>query len=233
MATAGVVALSRWTLCSYYRSSASYRVRIALALKGIECDLRYIHLLENDGEQHAEEYRQLNPSELVPTLISSDGALAQSLAIIEYLNEVHPDYALLPGSPWQRAGIRAFCQALSSDCQPLINLRVQQYLQQSGFSGIELKAWLKHWLTGGLGVAEQTLAHYHSQQLRDPNEGRCCFSSKPSMADTVLIPQLYSAERFGVEINQYPRLFKVYTYCNTLEAFVSASPQAQGDAPLH
>lgn len=202
-----------------------------MALKGVECDMRYIHLLENGGEQHSEEYRQLNPSELVPTLITSEGALAQSLAIIEYLDELHPDYALLPGSSWQRAEIRAFCHALSSDCQPLINLRVQQYLRQSGFSEVELKAWLKHWLTGGLEVAEETLAHYHRQQLHDPSEGRCCFSSKPSMADAVLIPQLYSAERFGVEINQYPRLFKVYTYCNTLEAFIAAAPQAQGDAP--
>lgn len=222
--------MSRWTLCSYYRSSASYRVRIALALKGIECDMRFIHLIENGGEQHGDDYRKLNPSELVPTLITSDGALAQSLAIIEYVEELYSDNTLLPGTAWQRAQIRAFCQVLSSDCQPLINLRVQEYLRHSGFGEAEVKVWLKHWLESGLVVAEQILTQYH-RKLREQNVGRCCFTSKPTMADAVLIPQLYSAERFGVEINQYPRLLKVYTHCNTLKAFIGASPQRQGDAP--
>lgn len=209
-------------LYSYFRSSAAYRVRIALNLKGVDYDLEAVHLLKNGGEQHSAAYRQLNASELVPTLQDQQLVLGQSLSILEYLEERYPAPALLPTDLALRAKIRSFAQSIACDLHPLNNLRVLQYLEHElGVNPEQKDQWYQHWTRKGLAVLEA--------QLADSN-GQFCFAEQASFADCCLIPQVYNARRFHVDLTAFPKIQSVYQHCMTLPAFYQAAPEQQIDA---
>ncbi|MGE8560001.1 MAG: maleylacetoacetate isomerase [Acinetobacter sp.] len=213
-------------LYSYFRSSAAYRVRIALNLKGLDAEVIPVHLVKNGGEQHSAEYRQINPSELLPALVEdgSEGGftLTQSLSILEYLEEKHPETALLPQNIEQRALIRAFSQSIACDIHPLNNLRVLQYLSGTlTVSDDQKSAWYKHWVETGFNGLEA--------QLKNSN-GKFCFGESPTFADCCLVPQVYNAIRFNIDLVAYPKIAAIYQHCNTLSAFQNAAPEAQADA---
>ena len=209
-------------LYSYFRSSAAYRVRIALNLKGLPAEIVPVHLVKNGGEQHSAEYRQLNASELVPTLIDDTFALSQSLSILEYLDEKYPEPALLPEQLQQRALIRAFSQNIACDIHPLNNLRVLQYLQNVfALSEGEKSTWYKHWIELGMRSLEA--------QLTESN-GQFCFGEQATFADCCLIPQVYNAKRFNIDVSAFPKIESIYQHCMTLDAFQQAAPEAQIDA---
>ncbi len=210
------------TLYNYYRSSASYRVRIALALKGLDYDYIPVQMVRDGGEQFQSDYRHLNPQSLVPTLVSGGEALCQSLAIIEYLEEVKPEPAILPGDPLMRAQVRAFAQTIACDIQPLVNLRVQKYLKQRVEVGASLAShWLSHWISLGLKSLEKG--------LQDKPQTAFCFGEQPGLADVFLVPQIFSAKRFNVETTPFHRLEAIYENCVKHPAFMLAAPQAQPD----
>lgn len=209
-------------LYSYFRSSAAYRVRIALNLKNLDCEIIPVHLLNNGGEQHGQAYRQINPSELLPALVEDDFALAQSLSILEYLEEKYPEHALLPNNLQDRARIRAFCQNIACDIHPLNNLRVLKYLKHElQISEDEKTAWYKHWVEIGFKSLEQ--------QLVDSN-GKFCFGDQATLADCCLIPQVYNAKRFNIDLSAFPKISVIYQHCSGLDAFKNAAPEAQIDA---
>lgn len=209
-------------LYSYFRSSAAYRVRIALNLKGLPAEIVPVHLVKNGGEQHSAEYRQLNASELVPTLIDDTFALSQSLSILEYLDEKYPEPALLPKQIQQRALIRAFSQNIACDIHPLNNLRVLQYLQNVfALSEGEKSTWYKHWIELGMRSLEA--------QLTESN-GQFCFGEQATFADCCLIPQVYNAKRFNIDVSAFSKIESIYQHCMTLDAFQQAAPEAQIDA---
>lgn len=209
-------------LYSYFRSSAAYRVRIALNLKGLPAEIVPVHLVKNGGEQHSAEYRQLNASELVPTLIDDTFALSQSLSILEYLDEKYPEPALLPKQIQQRALIRAFSQNIACDIHPLNNLRVLQYLQNVfALSEGGKSTWYKHWIELGMRSLEA--------QLTESN-GQFCFGEQATFADCCLIPQVYNAKRFNIDVSAFPKIESIYQHCMTLDAFQQAAPEAQIDA---
>lgn len=213
-------------LYSYFRSSAAYRVRIALNLKKLEADIIPIHLLKNGGEQHSAAYRQINPSELVPALLEANAeqgfTLTQSLSILEYLDEKFTDTALLPKDIQQRALIRAFSQSIACDIHPLNNLRVLQYLSAAlEVSDKQKTAWYTHWVEVGFTGLEAQLKH---------SNGQFCFGNSASFADCCLIPQVYNALRFNIDLSAYPKIQSIYTHCNTLSTFQNAAPEAQADA---
>ncbi len=209
-------------LYTYFRSSAAYRVRIALNLKGLNADYIPVHLVNNSGEQHSDAYKALNPSELVPTLVDDEFQLSQSLSILEYLEEQHPEVALLPQDIQQRALVRAFSLAIACDIHSLNNLRVLQYL--SGplqVSDEQKNIWYRHWVELGFKTLEALLHN---------SNGRFCFGNQPTFADCCLIPQVYNALRFNVDLTAYPKITSIYQHCNTLAAFQQAAPEAQQDA---
>ena len=210
-------------LYNYYRSSAAYRVRIALNLKGLKWEHVGVHLLKS--QQRAERYLAINPAGLVPTFVDDDGAvLTQSLAIIEYLDETkHGTTPMLPSSPLDRAYVRALSLALACDAHPLNNVRVLNYLSNVLNVTQEQKdAWVGHWITTGLAAFEQMLT-------QSGKSGQFCFGDMPTIADCVLVPQVFSARRFNVDVSQYPRVAAIDALCNTLPAFVSAHPKNQPD----
>ncbi|MBP6117467.1 MAG: maleylacetoacetate isomerase [Neisseriaceae bacterium] len=210
-------------LYGYFRSSAAYRVRIALNLKGLAYEHVGVHLLNNGGEQRSDAYRALNPSALVPTLVDGDLALGQSLAILEYLEEAYPHtVALLPQLPAERAKVRAFAASIACDIHPLNNLRVLGYLnQQLGVNPEQRSAWYAHWVDLGLSALEAQLANH---------SGLFCFGDSPSLADCCLMPQLYNAKRFNLDLSAYPNLMRIDQHCHTLDAFQQAAPENQPDA---
>lgn len=209
-------------LYSYFRSSAAYRVRIALNLKNLDCEIIPVHLLNNGGEQHSQAYRQINPSELLPALVEDDFALAQSLSILEYLEEKYPEHALLPNNLPDRARVRAFSQNIACDIHPLNNLRVLKYLKHElQISDDEKNAWYKHWVEIGFKSLEQ--------QLLDSN-GKFCFGDQATLADCCLIPQVYNAKRFNIDLSAFPKVSAIYQHCSGLNAFKNAAPEAQIDA---
>ncbi|MCS6099234.1 maleylacetoacetate isomerase [Shewanella baltica] len=213
-------------LYGYWRSSAAYRVRIALNLKGISAEQLSVHLVRDGGEQHKAAYSALNPLELVPTLTLDDeldaDALSQSLAIIEYLDEIHPQSPLLPASALDRAHVRAMALTVACEIHPLNNLRVLQYLTQTlGVDEAAKNTWYHHWVASGFGALE-TLLVRHS--------GRYCFGDTVTLADLCLVPQVYNAQRFNVDLTPYPNIMRVWTECNQLEAFADAAPERQADA---
>lgn len=208
-------------LYSYFRSSAAFRVRIALNLKGLSYDTQAVHLLKQGGEQHSAEYVAINPSELVPTLLDQQYVLTQSLSILEYLEEAYPKTALLPQNLQQRAQIRAFAQHIACEIHPLNNLRVLQYLEQTlAVSNTEKTAWYQHWIKLGF--------HSLEQQLQQSN-GQYCFGEQASFADCCLIPQVYNAKRFQIDLTEYPKIQSIYTHCMQLAAFQQAAPEQQAD----
>ncbi|BDT68742.1 maleylpyruvate isomerase [Comamonadaceae bacterium OS-1] len=210
-------------LHTYFRSSAAYRVRIALALKGLAYQSVPVHLLRGGGEQHGAAFAALNPAELVPVLVDGDVTLTQSLPIIEYLDELHPSPPLLPGAPADRARVRALAQLIACEMHPLNNLRVLQYLQGPlGLDAAGKSAWYAHWLGLGFKALEA--------MLQDPRTGSFCHGETPTLADCCLVPQIYNAERFQVAMHDYPQLRRIAEACRSLPAFVQAAPEAQADA---
>lgn len=212
-------------LYSYFRSSASYRVRIALNLKGLSCDLVPVHLLRDGGEQLRPEYRRLNPDALVPALQLDEGAvLTQSLAIIEYLEETHPTPALLPAAALDRAWVRSIALAIACDIHPINNLRVLRYLVgEMKLSEDDKNRWYRHWVEQGLAAVEQMLAS-------DPRTGRFCLGDTPGLADCFLVPQIANAQRMQCDLSRMPTLVRINDACLALEAFAAASPARQPDA---
>ena len=213
-------------LYGYWRSSAAYRVRIALNLKGISAEQLSVHLVRDGGEQHKAAYSALNPLELVPTLTLDDeldaDALSQSLAIIEYLDEIHPQSPLLPASALERAHVRAMALTVACEIHPLNNLRVLQYLTQTlGVDEAAKNTWYHHWVASGFAALE-TLLVRHS--------GRYCFGDTVTLADLCLVPQVYNAQRFNVDLTPYPNIMRVWAECNQLESFADAAPERQVDA---
>lgn len=211
-------------LYSYFRSSAAYRVRIALNLKGLPYETVPVHLTRGGGEQLAPAYRRLNPQALVPVLEDGGQVFTQSLAIIEYLEETHPKAPLLPKEPAARARVRALALAIACDLHPLNNLRVLNYLTgPMGLTDAAKQTWYQHWIADGLGALEASLAS-------DRATGRFCHGDAPGLADCCLIPQLANAHRFKCDVSPYPTLLRIEKNCQALEAFQRAAPGEQPDA---
>ena len=210
-------------LYDYFRSSAAYRVRIALNLKGVAPERAFVHLRRN--AQRSEDYLALNPQGLVPMLVADDGAvLTQSLAIVEYLDEAYPAPPLLPAAPTERARVRGIALEIACDIHPLNNLRVLQYLKNTlGVSEEQKDAWYKYWIDVGLEALETRLA-------RDPATGRFCHGDAPTLADICLVPQLANARRMAIDVAPYPTLTRIEAAAISLPAFVDAAPAKQPDA---
>ena len=205
-------------LYSYFRSSAAYRVRIALNLKGIEYEMVPVNLLT--GEQKSDDYKSLNAEGLVPVLETDQGLLTQSLAMLEWLEEQHPQPSILPGDSWQRAQARSLAYAVSCDIHPVNNLRILKYLQNDMQQSDEDKiGWYKHWINTGFNALEQKLA-----------EHKYCCGDQPTIADICLVPQVFNALRFKMDMDAYPKISKIYERCNQLKPFIDAAPENQPDA---
>lgn len=211
-------------LYNYFRSSTSYRVRIALALKGVTYEYKPVHLLNNGGEQNAESYRNLNPLGGVPTLVDADQTISQSLAIIEYLDEKHPQInPLFPKNIFLKAKVRQFCELINADLHPLQNLKVMQFLdKQFGLTAEQKQLWLNKWIHSGLTAAEKTIESF---------AGKYCFGDTITAADLFLIPQVFSAKRFNIDTSNYKILEKINSNCESLDAFKKAHPYRQIDTP--
>lgn len=212
-------------LHSYWRSSAAYRVRIGLNLKGLPYDIAPVHLVRDGGEQHKPEYAEVNPQQFVPVLQHGHRMLRQSLAILEYLDEMWPEPALLPATARDRARVRALSLVIACDIHPLNNLRVLQYFERDwGVPQPERDVWIKHWIVQGLIAFEALLQH-------NPSTGEYCDGHAPTIADCCLIPQVYNARRFGVDLKPYPTIVRIDQECLALPAFDAARPERQPDAP--
>jgi maleylpyruvate isomerase len=211
-------------LYTFFRSSASYRVRIALNLKGLEYDSVPIHLRRGGGEQFSADYRAKNPMALVPALEDGGRILTQSLAIIEYLEERHPAPPLLPKDPADRALVRAMALAIACEVHPIQNLRVLNFLKSEFKLGdAETNRWAQHWIALGFSALEQMV-------LATPKRGKFCFGDAPTLADLCLVPQLSNAKRFGCDLSAYPNLIRIEAACLALPAFAKAAPENQPDA---
>ena len=211
-------------LYSYFRSSAAYRVRIALALKGLPYDYLAVHLLKDGGQQLQPDFRRLSPAALVPVLEDGGHVLTQSLAIIEYLEETHPQPALLPATPAERARVRALALDIACDIHPLNNLRVLKYLKSPlGIDQQGRDEWYRHWVEGGLAALERMLAD-------SPATGLCCHGDQPTLADLCLVPQVYNARRLKSDLTAMPTVVRIADHCAALPAFQAAHPDAQPDA---
>lgn len=206
----------------YFRSSSAYRCRIAFNLKGITPDFVSVHLRKGGGQQQTPAYRALNPQALVPTVEDGNFRLTQSLAIIEWLDETTGGPRLLPADPNLRAEVRAFAQVIACDVHPLQNLRVLDYLKaELGADQAALDRWCGRWITDGLAACEALLARRPTTAF--------CFGQTPTLADICLVPQMFSATRFGVDTNAFPRLTAVHAACAALPAFAAAHPKTQPD----
>jgi maleylacetoacetate isomerase len=202
-------------LYNYYRSSASFRVRIALALKGLPYDYKPVHLAKN--EQFNESYAAVSASRLVPLLLDGEHRLTQSMAIMEYLDETHPEPPLLPGSAADRARIRALAQDIACEIHPLNNLRVLRYLVRDlKVSDEDKNRWYRHWVETGLEVVERRLAAAPSTY---------CHGNTPTLADCVLVPQIFNAQRFECRLDHVPQVMKVFEACMKLPAFEQSRPE--------
>ncbi len=211
-------------LHNYFRSSAAYRVRIAMNLKGLDYDYVPVHLTRDGGMQFREPYKSLNPQQLVPLLDDRGFRLSQSLAIIEYLDEKFPEQPLLPASIEGRARVRQLALAISCDIHPLQNLRVLKYLTGPlALSEDQKTTWIKHWLGLGLEALEAELAN-------SPTRGTFCFGDTPTMADCALVPQIFSARRFSVDLAGFPTLRAIHAACEAVPAIAAAHPAAQPDS---
>ena len=209
-------------LHGYWRSTAAYRVRIALHLKNIAFESISVHLVKNGGEQHTSDYSTLNPNHLVPTLVDGDFSLNQSLAIIDYLDQVYDEVPLYPKDLKLRAKVKALALDIACEIHPLNNLRVQQYLANSLAVNEQAKqAWLAHWMGLGFTAIEKQLQN---------SAGTYCFADTISVADICLVAQVYNAIRFNVDMSAYPLINKVVENCNKLPAFIKAAPENQHDA---
>jgi maleylacetoacetate isomerase len=213
-----------FTLYGYFRSSAAFRVRIALNLKGIAAERISVHLLRGGGEQHGTDYKSLNPQELVPTLVHDGKAIGQSLAIIEYLDEIRPEPPLLPREPIARARVRQIAYAVACDIHPLNNLRVLLDLRDRFGADEPMRAeWQRRWMTKGFAALETLLAN-------SLETGAYCHGDAPTLADVCLIPQLANARRVELDLTPYPTLTRIETHALTHPAFEAALPKNQPDA---
>ena len=208
----------------YFRSSAAYRCRIAFNLKGLAPDFVPVHLRRGGGEQKAAGYREINPQALVPSLEVDGRVLTQSLAIIEWLDETHPEPRLLPADPFARAEVRAFALAIAAEIHPLNNLRVLQYLKhQLKQEQAAIDTWYRHWVEEGLQACERLV-------LRNSRRGPYCFGEAPGLADVVLVPQLYNARRLNSDLSGCSTLVEIDATCAAHPAFAAAHPDKQPDA---
>jgi len=208
-------------LYSYFRSSAAYRVRIALNLKAVSYDIVPVHLTKGGGEQRRPEYRSINPQMRVPALVVPDGqVLTQSLAIIEYLEETHPEPRLLPRDPVERAKVRALAQAIACDIHPLNNLIVLQHLKRTlHHDQAAIDAWYVHWIVSGFEAIETMIA-----------PAPYAFGAQVTLADACLVPQVANARRYNVPLERFPNIVAVDAACQKLPAFERARPDKQPDA---
>ena len=214
-------------LYSYWRSSAAYRVRIALNLKRLPYEVVPVSLVDGGGMQHSPEFAQLNPQELVPVLRDGHRTIRQSMAIIEYIDETWETPPLMPPTPRERARVRSLAQLVACDLHPLTNLRVLQYLERDmNVPAPEREVWVRHWVRLGLQAFEKMLAE-------TPSTGTFCEGDTPGLADCMLVPQVYNAQRFGVELAPYPTIRRITAECLAMDAFDAARPEKQPDAPAH
>jgi maleylacetoacetate isomerase len=210
-------------LYSYWRSSSAYRVRIALNLKGIDYQQKFVHLVREGGEQHTVEYREINPLGLVPALVHAQQTIVQSMAICEYLEETFTDNPLLPVDPAGKARVRMIAQSIASEIQPLNNLGVMQYLKnEMQQDSAAINDWYAHWVARGFSAVESWLSSAES--------GLYCHGDSPGLADCFLVPQVYNAERFSCDLEPYPRIRQIVAQCRSLQAFDKAAPENQADA---
>ncbi len=208
-------------LYTYFRSSCSYRVRIALGVKGLAWENAFVHLRR--GEQRSAELLALNPQGLVPTLVDGDTVLGQSLAILEYLEERHPEPPLLPAGAAERARVRQLAALVACEIQPLQNQGVVELLRaEFGLSDPDVSRWIRIAIERGLAAVESLLDHSAT--------GTCCHGEQPTLADVCLIPQVYNARRFGCDLSSFPTVRRIDEHCSGLVAFAQAAPEAQPDA---
>ncbi len=210
-------------LYNYFRSSTSFRVRIALHLKNIKFEYLPVHLLNEGGEQNKKFYRELNPMGEVPTLVDGDIRIGQSFAILEYLEDQYPETKLFPDNFVAKAMVRQFCENINCGIHPLHNLKVLQYLEGNLAVGqSERKQWISYWITKGLTAAEETVSR---------TAGKFCFGNQVTMADLFLVPQLFSSERFEVDLTPFAKLNEIKSNCMALDPFKLAHPGCQPDTP--
>ena len=211
-------------LYSYWRSSAAFRVRIALNLKGMNYEVIPVHLNKNGGEQLSESYASKNPNRLVPLFEDEEHNIHQSLAIIEYLDEIQAEPALLPSSPIDRAWVRSLAMDIAIDIHPISNLRVLRYLKKQVGVSSEIKdAWYQHWIKLGLASIEQQLS-------TDSRREKFAFGDLPGLIDICLVPQIFNALSMKMDVSIYPTLMKIFNECMRLPAFIDASWEKQIDA---
>jgi maleylacetoacetate isomerase len=211
-------------LYNYFRSSASFRVRIALNFKGLPYEYAVVHLTQGGGQQFAPEFRAINPDALIPVLDDEGQRVTQSLAIIEYLEETHPEPPLLPAAPLERAYVRAIALGIACEIHPLNNLRVLRYLVRDLKVTDEQKnAWYRHWVEEGLAAIEARL-------VAEQRSARYALGSRVTLADVVLVPQIFNARRFDCRLDHVPTVMRIFDHCMELPAFVDAQPERQPDA---
>ena len=211
-------------LFTYFRSSAVYRVRIALNLKGLKAEPRYVHLLKDGGQQHKPEFKAVNPQGFVPALVDEGHTLTQSLAIIEYLEETHPEPSLLPKDAVGRARVRALALLIACDIHPVNNQRIIKYLEKEfGADEARRKRWIQHWIVEGFAALEKLLAD-------NPDTSKCCHGDTPTLADICLVPQVFNAKRFEVDMTAFSTIRRINDHCLTQKAFIDAAPDQQPDA---
>ena len=213
-------------LYGYWRSSAAYRVRIALNLKGLSYEQVPVHLTKDGGEQHSDSFRDLNPQELTPVLVDGTRIIRQSMAIVEYLDETYDgEHKLMPLNTRERARVRGLAQVICCDIHPLNNLRVMQYLEREfNTPQVERDRWTQHWIREGFHALEKLLA-------TNPSTGLFCEGDEPTMADICLVPQVYNARRYSVDIEEFPLIRRINDECMRMEPFERARPENQPDAP--
>ena len=213
-------------LYSYWRSSAAFRVRIALNLKGLMYDIVPVHLTEDGGAQHKAPFRDINPQQLIPVLVDGERIISQSMAIIEYLDEAYDgERKLLPATARERARVRGLAQIVACDIHPLNNLRVMQYLEKEfNTPQVERDRWTQHWMKEGFAAFESLLA-------QNPSTGLFCEGDEPTMADICLAPQVYNAQRWSVDMSPFPTVQRIAAECMKMDAFERARPENQPDAP--
>jgi len=213
-----------FALYGYFRSSAAFRARIALNLKGIEPELRFIHLLKEGGQQHTAEYKTLNPMELIPALVHDGQLITQSLAIMEYLDEIVSEPPILPKDALGRARVREIACVIACDIHPVNNLRLAQYLKREFHISDEQQAnWQRHWITLGFEALEKMLS-------LSKDTGTYSYGDSPTVADICLIPQIFNARRVNLEVERYPTLSRIFAHAMQHPAFDAAQPKNQPDA---
>lgn len=211
-------------LYTFFRSSASYRVRIALNLKGLAYEQAPIHLRRGGGEQFSAAYKRINPQALVPALEDNGRVFTQSLAIIEFLEEKYPNPPLLPAAAADRALVRSMAMVIACEVHPIQNLRVLTLVKREYQQTDEqVNQWARHWIDLGLSALEQTI-------MAQPNRGKFCFGDTPTLADICLVPQLGNARRYGCDLAQYPTIVSIEKNCVAIPAFANAAPEKQPDA---